>query len=167
MASASKEFIDAVQDEMERQGFSATRQAAKSKADRIMSTLDFLTGGNYREIEAFSSKINDAMSVYKNTAAKVLPMLEEPFEGAKEACNAVEKRIEELRTRAHDIVAPEMVFPDSVEGRILSLQRELMRDLITCNVSPDIAARCASYTLWAYLGGGNEPAFLKQAAEVN
>lgn len=139
MASPSKEFIDAVKNEMERQGYkSANRSNAMSKANSLINAYDFLMGGNIGEHEELAQIIDNY------------------FHTSKNKLDEVKSEIKNAQAVINDMKEVDIKLPESKEGRILALHRELIRNFHVAGVSPDVAAKCISYIIWAYLGNRDD-----------
>lgn len=153
MGQISKEFTEAVKAEMERQGYEAINNGtAAQKGKSLLNAVDFLLGGNLRELEAYKQEyLYKAQQVY-STRYHEMRNLDDEKRKTIEYVEEVKNSLKELEETAKNIQVEEIKFPESIEGRILAIHKEMLANLIANEVSPDVAARCTSYTLWAYLG---------------
>lgn len=142
-------------------GKSLTVPAIEATADRLVLLADYL---NFDE-ETRSHIISHFKDVESQLTADLQNIQHQASEGKyKMDCMlaSASYRFEELAKRLTSLENRINAIKDvdgsgSFEERILGMQSALMDGYLKGGADGDTAARCTSYTLWAYLGSDGNP----------
>lgn len=154
-----KNLFEAVETARKRAGLSANKQAVNSTISKFLELLEILDTGElgFDAIKkAYEDKAKSAMKDIEDKSIQAVhARLAHDAEVKKFKRDAADMRgeMDALADELKAVKSGALPLTDPRAIEVVNLQSALMRGYAAHDVSPDVAARCTSYTLWMYLGG--------------
>ena len=154
-----KDLFDVVEAARKRAGLSVNKQAVNSTIGKFLELLEILETGELDFAamkKAYEKQAEEALGDIRSKAATA-KRSERIYDSraldfAKDA-DAMRRELDAVRNELDMLKVNAASLSDARAQEAVNLQYALMKGYTEHKVSPDVAAKCTSYSIYAFLGG--------------
>lgn len=148
----------------EKHGKKLNRQQLKSYVDSFLRLANIL-GDDEIPVDAVKLTLAEKVNAVEYYAQSARSRLDHDFSNTKERLNKQDERIKEMERRISAAEDHRIPISDQRAKDLLALQVALLDNYSHFGADANVAARCTSYGLWAYLQSSNGTTITPMPAE--